>query len=342
MFCDIRRPCIALPGPERTRRFEFKLFPHEVDAEVLEPENVRRLLLSRGVAPGSRIVRQTVYTFHARLADRWSVGRVFLAGDAAHLTPPFAGQGMNSGIRDALNLSWKLAAVARGQLAPSLLDSYEAERREHVAGMIDLALRMGRIMGPPSRVRGWATQTAFRAAGLWPPLRSYFGEMKYKPKPFFRQGFLIPSDNPLVGRLIPQPVVRATDGGERLLDNAIGPGFVLLGVDVSPEAAGSTMASLDFGATPVTPLTLATTAAAPRDGATLAVIGDVEPALGAARGAILLLRPDRYVMAAFSPAGVATAAAAAIARLFARGDHPFAGEATESGLRTATPAGFCK
>ena len=335
VFCDIRRPCIALPGPDLTRRFEFKLFPHETDAEILAPANVQRLLESRGVAPGSRIVRQTVYTFHARLASRWSVGRVFLAGDAAHLTPPFAGQGMNSGIRDAHNLAWKLAAVVRGRLAPSLLDSYEAERRGHVAGMIDLALRMGRIMGPPSRWRGLMTQTAFRVAGLWPPLRSYFGEMKYKPKPSFQTGFLLPGAHSLVGRLIPQPSVRASEGAERLLDDAAPPGFVLLGVDISPDALAAAMASLDFGATPVTPLTLSTGPAAFPDGTTLAVVGEVEPALAAARGTVLLIRPDRYVMAGFAPASVA-ASASAIARLFARGEPGTARDAASPPIR-ATP-----
>ena len=337
VFCDIQRPCIALPGPDLTRRFEFKLFPHEVDADVLRAENVQQLLRSRGVAPGSRIVRQTVYTFHARLANRWSKGRVFLAGDAAHLTPPFAGQGMNSGIRDAHNLAWKLAAVVRGQLPLPLLDSYEVERRDHVAGMIYLALRMGRIMGPPSRWRGWWTQTAFRVAGLWPALRSWFGEMKYKPKPSFRRGFLVPSDNPLVGRLVPQPLVRATDGTERLLDDAAGPGFVLLGVDVSPDALGKAMSWFDLGATPVTPLTLATAPTASRDEATLTVVGEVEPFLAAARGSILLLRPDRYVMAAFSPGDVA-AGAAAINRLFARDDRPIIDGGTGSAVRTAALA----
>ena len=317
VFCDIRRPCIALPGPDLTRRFEFKLFPPEREADVLRADNVRQLLESRGVAPGSRIVRQTVYTFHARLASGWSLGRVFLAGDAAHLTPPFAGQGMNSGIRDAHNLAWKLAAVVRGRLAPSLLDSYETERRGHVAGMIELALRMGRIMGPASRWRGWATQTAFRVAGLWPPLRGYFGEMKYKPKPSFRQGFLIPAAHPLVGRLIPQPLVRTADGTERLLDAAVPRGFTLLGVDLPLAAIRDALAAFAFAVVQVTPLALATDADAVVGEGTLAVVGDVDPALAAVSGLIVLVRPDRYVMAAFTP-GEARTIASSIARLFAR------------------------
>ena len=346
VFCDIRRPCIALPGPGRTRRFEFKLFPDEADADVLRAENVRRLLESRGAAPGSRIVRQTVYAFHARLASRWSLGRVFLAGDAAHLTPPFAGQGMNSGIRDAHNLSWKLAAAVRGRLAPSLLDTYETERRGHVAGMIALALRMGRIMGPVSRWRGWATQTAFRVAGLWPPLRSYFGEMKYKPKPSFRQGFLLPSAHPLVGRLIPQPLVRASDGTERLLDDAVPRGFVMLGVDLPSTRVRDALGAFDFGAVPVTSLALATDPGGVPDDATLAVAGEVEPALAAASGLIVLVRPDRYVMAAFAPEEAA-AVAAAVTRLFARQDRPGNDAAMGSAVRTQACAespgvGLCR
>ncbi|WP_324698866.1 bifunctional 3-(3-hydroxy-phenyl)propionate/3-hydroxycinnamic acid hydroxylase [Novosphingobium sp. RL4] len=316
VFCDIERPCIALPGPNLTRRFEFKLFRGEDEAALLQPDNVQRLLQSRGVAPGSRIVRQTVYTFHARLAAKWTVGRVFLAGDAAHLTPPFAGQGMNSGVRDAHNLAWKLAEVTSGRLPERLLESYELERRDHVAAMIELALRMGRIMGPSSKLSGWLTQTAFRVAGIWPPLRSYFGEMKYKPKPRFEAGFIVPSSQPLVGRLLPQPVIADAVHGERLLDDALPPGFVLFGVGVTPTAlAGAAKA---FETTRLTPNLV--TLNAPADPAVIpsvrqVITQGVAPGdLLAANGMMLLVRPDRYVMAAFAP-GDATQIAAAVRNL---------------------------
>ena len=301
VFCDFDRPCIALPGPDDTRRFEFKLFDDESDSDILRPEIVAQLLQSRGAAPGSRIVRQTVYTFHARIVDHWSDRRVFLAGDAAHLTPPFAGQGMNSGIRDAHNLAWKLVEVVEGRLHEDLLETYEVERRDHVAGMIDLALRMGRIMGPPTRWRGQLTQTAFRIAGLWPSLRSYFGEMKYKPRPYLKAGFLLSSAHPLVGRLLAQPTVTARRQ-DVLLDTLLPNGFVLLGLDVPQDVVLAAIRRLPTGKVRVTGVSLALCASSSRDDEFSMVSTNVpESALIAGSGSLLLVRPDRYVMAVFAP-----------------------------------------
>jgi 3-(3-hydroxy-phenyl)propionate hydroxylase len=124
VYCNPARPCLSLPGPNGTRRFEFMLHDGEQDTDVLAPENVARLLRLYGTDDAAVLRRKVVYTFHARMADRWRDGRVFLAGDAAHLMPPFAGQGMNSGVRDAHNLAWKLAADVSGQLGDGLLDTY--------------------------------------------------------------------------------------------------------------------------------------------------------------------------------------------------------------------------
>lgn len=302
VFCDVARPCIALPGPDLTRRFEFKLFADEEEAELLAPDRVEQLLQSRGAVPGSRIVRQTVYTFHARLAERWREGRVFLAGDAAHLTPPFAGQGMNSGIRDAHNLAWKLAAVVSGTLLPATLDSYEQERREHVGNMIALALRMGRIMGPANRFTGWLIQTAFRIAGVWPGLRSYFGEMKYKPKPCFREGFLVGSDHPLPGRLLPQPTVRNRAGEEMLLDDALPEGFWLIGLGIAAEALAGVAQALRTIGLDSKPVLLRTDGPGDdqADVVELALVNTPDETLSPGSRSMLLVRPDRYVMAAFT------------------------------------------
>ena len=243
VFCDFERPCITLPGPNATRRFEFELRDHETDAEILAKDKVAELLRMRGAKFDASIRRTAIYRFHARLATRWSSGRVYLAGDAAHLTPPFAGQGMNSGLRDAHNLAWKLAAIVGGKLGPRLLDSYEIERRDHAAAMIRLALQMGRVMAPRGRLHATLTQLGFRSLNLLPKARRYVSEMRYKPAPRFKHGFQLPAraKGNMVGRLYPQPSVRAAGGNVCRLDELLGPGMALLVV-------GSTLSTTCLGA----------------------------------------------------------------------------------------------
>jgi len=304
VFCDPRRAGIALPGPHRTRRYEFKLRPGESEDAILSADSVARLLNDHGAAPESAIVRKTVYHFHARIAECWGRGRVYLAGDAAHLMPPFAGQGMNSGLRDAANLAWKLAAVIRGEIGPGLLATYEQERRGHVGEMIRLAVRMGGIMGPTSAAHGVATRALFRTLGLWPAARSYFAEMKYKPPPRFDGGFLLGdmlSRRGIVGRMLPQPVMRGGEHDGKLLDEVLGQGFTLLGV-------GVTQAALD-----ALPLGDGWDGLIRRR---VALPVEAVPDLAPYAGGVLLLRPDRYV-AARIPGDDPAGATAALDRLLA-------------------------
>ncbi len=232
-YCDPARPAIRLPGPHRTLRYEFMLFDHEKPEDVLDEGRIRSWMRMR--VPGDEnlwIVRKVVYTFHARMAERWKVGRVLLAGDAAHLTPPFAGQGMNSGVRDAFNLAWKLAAVSSGRLAASLLETYEIERKPHAWSLIVMALRIGRFMQPKSRLGAMAMQGALRVAGLYPPARDYVLQLKFKPKPRFADGYFVPGSafkGVRPGQLFPQPVVERADGTRVLLDELLGPGFACIG-----------------------------------------------------------------------------------------------------------------
>jgi len=288
VFCHPARPAISLPGPHGTRRFEFMLHNHETEAEALDPQNIGRWLRLYGNDANSPLVRKVVYTFHARVADRWSDGRIYLAGDAAHLSPPFAGQGMNSGIRDAHNLAWKLAAVLKGQLGPKLLDTYEPERRPHVWEMIRLAMRMGHVMMPRNWAAALAMHAGFSLLGLVPPARDYFAEMKYKPKPRFREGFLVPSDNEWVGRLLPQPRIQA-DSGETLLDDLLGDGFALLAPPGTPPELLDQLSSEIWDSLHVRKLAIHDAT-----GEFAKLIPNHQPGL-------FLVRPDRYV-AAFLPA----------------------------------------
>ena len=133
---------------------------------------------------------------------------------------------MNSGLRDAHNLAWKLDEALRAGDPETLLASYQVERKPHAGEMIELARRMGQLMMPSSRVMGIAIRAAFRVLGLYPPARDYFGQMKYKPKPRFADGLLWPdgrgAKRTAVGRMIPQPVVERS-GGERVLLDTILP-----------------------------------------------------------------------------------------------------------------------
>ncbi len=305
VFCDKRRPCITLPGPDRTRRFEFKLVDSETDEDLLDSAMVGRLLRTHGADPAATIRRKVVYRFHARVAPRWSVGRVFFAGDAAHLTPPFAGQGMNSGIRDSHNLAWKLAAVLDGRIGPGLLDSYEQERKDHIWQMVHLALRMGRVMSPPSWLRGFLTQSGFLALNVWPPARDYVAQMKYKPPPRFNAGFLVPDGKgrrTMIGRLLPQPTVRTAEGRQVLLDEVLGNRFVLLLRTARPTEDFARLSQPVWdvlGAVRVALLPM-DAAVQPADG--VEVAAEIDDALGTALagypGHALLLRPDHYVAAA--------------------------------------------
>jgi 3-(3-hydroxy-phenyl)propionate hydroxylase len=307
VFCDPARPCLSLPGPDRTRRFEFMLHEGETEPEVTSPEFTRNLLMQHG-EENSPLRRSRVYTFHARMADSWRDRRIFLAGDAAHLAPPFAGQGMNSGIRDAHNLAWKLAAVIQRRLGTRLLDTYEQERRGHTWEMIQLALRMGKVMMPRSAWNAFALQAAFRLLSVVPPAHNYFAEMKYKPKPRFNEGFLARAGkgraSPLVGRLLPQPKVRSADR-ECLLDEFLGNGFALLSL---PQTPPNVFDRLPVGLwPPLSPQRVAIRASVDSSPAPSGVINviDIEGAFSRSVKTVppglVLIRPDRYA-AAFLPA----------------------------------------
>lgn len=145
-YCDPARPATYVRGAGARRRWELMLLPHENSLEMSRTERIWELL-SRWVTPDDAVLeRPAVYTFHSVVARGWRNGRLLIAGDAAHQTPPFMGQGMCAGIRDASNLAWKLAEVIGGHAPESLLDTYESERSPHVREFIETAVRLGSVI----------------------------------------------------------------------------------------------------------------------------------------------------------------------------------------------------
>ncbi|MAO50470.1 MAG: monooxygenase [Pusillimonas sp.] len=308
VYCDPRRPGINLPGPNRTRRFEFMLLKGETDEQVTDIDFVRRLLRHHGPDEHVEIVRKQVYTFHARMAKEWQKGRVFLLGDAAHLTPPFAGQGLNSGLRDAANLSWKLAAVLQSRLPPKILDSYQEERPEHAWQLIEMAMTLGKIMMPDTLRKARLIQAGFRALQWVPPANSYITQMRYKPKPRFSKGFFVADGtgvrNTIVGRMVCQPMLENPDRSLVRLDDLMGNHFALIACHANPERAFDDLPLLEFEQSLnlkrlcITPRFHNPFPAAPGAPHTVRdVSGDFERHCPQAQSVWLLVRPDRYVMA---------------------------------------------
>ncbi|SFV03323.1 3-(3-hydroxy-phenyl)propionate hydroxylase [Polaromonas sp. YR568] len=309
-YCDPARPAIRLPGPDGTLRYEFMLHEGEDPDEMLDEARVRSWIHAREPADAQLpITRKVVYAFHARVAGRWKLGRVLLAGDAAHLTPPFAGQGMNSGVRDAANLAWKLAAVVQGRLPAALLESYEQERKPHAWSLIQMAVRIGTFMQPKSALAAMLTQGALKFFSVLPPVRDYVLQLKFKPKPRFFEGFFVAgqagkADKALVpaGQLLPQPRVELPGGSQAALDDVLGSGFALLSLaDAEDGGVAAALAVLAVAGLACRHIQLVAQsddflkpagAAAARDCG-----GTLEAIIRSAGAQAVLLRPDRYVLA---------------------------------------------
>ncbi len=213
-ICNPQRPTTCVLMGEGRHRWEFMILPGETAEQVSDDAFIEKLLEPWNVKGAVRLERKAVYTFRARIAAEWRKGRVLLAGDAAHQTPPFAGQGMCSGLRDAANLAWKLAAVLKAGAPDALLDSYQPERAPNLRATIDMAIMMGKTVCITSKFGAWLRDMKFklgRALGKLPD-----GPPAYPP---ISSGMLMPG-TAAAGSYFPQAV--AADGSR--LDDVLGLG----------------------------------------------------------------------------------------------------------------------
>lgn len=265
-YCVPDRPMTYCRSPANRRRWEIKVLDDETDAEISAPDRIWDLLSQWISRADAELERNAVYTFHSSIAETWRAGRLMIAGDAAHLTPPFMGQGMCAGIRDAANLAWKLALCVRNAASPDLLDSYQAERIPHVRMFISTAVRLGGLINSLDRDSALAmakAQTGGKA--ILESLLPQLGENT----PLFDT-----PESPHAGRLFGQPTL--ADG--RRLDDVSGYAPVLLHRGEMPLPVGT------------------------RDGRDMALLSaDGNPALVAAldelEASAVLIRPDRYIAA---------------------------------------------
>jgi 3-(3-hydroxy-phenyl)propionate hydroxylase len=283
---DPARPAVAMSSPGRWR-WEWMLLPGEDPAAMIEPDAIRPLIAPWTDPDRLTIQRAAVFTFHARMAQQWRAGRVLLAGDAAHLMPPFAGAGLGMGFRDAIALGWRLGQVARGVSDDSLLDGYERDRRPDVAMMTRLALRIGRVVQTRNRAGSLMFRSVIRALRTIPGLQKRLGDRPLPPRRLPR-GVAGPLAK--AGHILPNPMVRVDGGPPVRLDEVIGYRWAYIGHGCDPRTVAGTDAPdavhLAIGGDP---------------GPGCHRLEDLDGLLTGRPGTVTAARPDRFLLGVLPP-----------------------------------------
>ncbi|MWA07363.1 bifunctional 3-(3-hydroxy-phenyl)propionate/3-hydroxycinnamic acid hydroxylase [Actinomadura sp. LD22] len=306
---DPRRPFVSVSLAHGVRRFEFMMNDDEPDEIVDEAGFLAGLLKPHVPYPAQvDVIRKRVYTHHSRIAGEFRKGPVLIAGDAAHLMPVWQGQGYNSGIRDAANLGWKLAAVTGGRATDALLDTYELERRGHARAMIDLSTLVGRFISPRNRGVAALRDAVAVATSAVPGIKRHLVEMRFKPMPRYERGAVsyahTGTDDAVVGRQFIQPRVDTRARRGILLDDVLGPWFSLLFWNNDPLAVLDKEAErwLALGARLITLRSASQLAWTGDDHPDVEIVadgtGELKRWFDANRPTVLFLRPDRFVAAA--------------------------------------------
>ena len=317
LHADPERPFVCIHLPYQYRRWEFMLHPGEDEAQMCE-EGVIRELIRHHIGDDADeldIVRIRAYTHNSRVASNFVKGRVLLCGDAAHITPPWAGQGLNSGLRDVVNIGWKLAAVAKGRISPKVLQTYDSERRGHATDLIALADNLGAVLGMTNPVLAGIRDWIFKASSSVDNLREHLVEFKFKPVAQISKGIVYHEsdevyENSPVGKLFIQPDVEDKDGERCKLDTILGDWFSVVGFRINPveHLSPENRSFWDQLETRYVQVNRSRSGKSYHDRleATGALsVEDVDNALsdwfGDVRDKIVILRPDRFVAAVTSP-----------------------------------------
>lgn len=327
---DPKRPYVSIGLPHAVRRWEFMLHDDESEEMATDPDFVDRML--REHVPNPRdldFIRRRVFTHHARVAGSFRKGRQIIAGDAAHLMPVWMGQGWNSGMRDATNLGWKLASILSGQVSDDVLDTYTSERKDHSKAMVDLSLTMGKVIKITNPAGAVARDAISSALNLFPSVKSYFSDMRFKPMPRYTQGVLADPTTQASGKAaakltrklipvttantrvspvgvqFPQPDV-TTSAGVKKFDDAVGNWWTVIvwgndPKDVLPVASLKKLEALGAKLVAVVPQTQREWAERDADSDVL-VLGDhtgrLKKWFDDRPTPMIFLRPDRFVAGA--------------------------------------------
>lgn len=298
-WSDPDRPVVDIPLSLNHHRWELPLRPHEQRADFESRDALWKLLEPFGVTEENvEILQHAFYTHHALMAKQWRKDRVLLVGDAAHMMPPWAGQGMQSGIRDAHNACWKLREVLTGRMEQSVLDLYQAEREPHVREMTKLAQMLGFFIEEGSAWKVALRNNLLPVIQKLPVLGPIVREFRFKPLPRVVAGLLAPAarKSGTVGRMIPQPELSHVSGQRLRFDDALGDGFAVVGVDAEPAEIMSPRQLEQWTRLGARFVTVRSPESAPQQESDLMDFDDVIGRWARKYGAkVIVLRPDRFV-----------------------------------------------
>ena len=228
-YCDPKRPTSYVLSSGNRRRFEFMIQEGESKEEIDRPETIEKLIRARMHLPETQIIRSAIYRFHSLIANQWRKGGMFLLGDAAHQTPPFLGQGLNQGIRDVMDLTWKLRMVLENRAGSELLETYQSEQEPRTENLIRLTMLLGSLIQSSNSTRAFFTRFFFRLLSSLPFLGKIL-EKNMGRLPPLGPGFFQADPNGLTGESFPSGRVLDAEGREIEIDEILENEFAILSV----------------------------------------------------------------------------------------------------------------